>query len=97
MEFKDKTAVITGGASGIGFALAKRLSQSGAHVILFEPDEDALKTAAAQLVETGGEARYFVGDVTDAESVEALAEFAWDGGRADILINNAGVGGPFQK
>jgi len=71
---------------------------AGARIILFEPREDVLKEAAGQLSDMGGDAKYLGGDVTDPDSVEALADFAWaENGRADIIINNAGVGGPMQS
>jgi NAD(P)-dependent dehydrogenase (short-subunit alcohol dehydrogenase family) len=95
MEFKGKTAVIPGGATGIGLALAKQMGGAGARIILFEPREVVLCDAVDALKSTGIDARYFVGDVTDLASVEALADFAWaENGRGDIIVNNAGIGGP---
>lgn len=95
MEFKDKTAVITGGATGIGFALAKQMGAAGARVILFEPRAEVLAGAVETLKTAGVDAKYFVGDVTDMASVEALANYVWaQNGRADIIVNNAGAGGP---
>lgn len=95
MDFAGKTAVITGGATGIGLALAKQMGGADARIILFEPREEVLGEAVDALKALGIEAKYFAGDVTDAQSVEALADFAWaQNGRADIIVNNAGVGGP---
>jgi NAD(P)-dependent dehydrogenase (short-subunit alcohol dehydrogenase family) len=95
MDFSGKTAVITGGATGIGFALAKQMGGAGARIILFEPREDVLGEAVAALKSSGIDASYFVGDVTDLAAVEALADFAWaENGRGDIIVNNAGIGGP---
>jgi NAD(P)-dependent dehydrogenase (short-subunit alcohol dehydrogenase family) len=95
MDFTNKTAVITGGATGIGLALAKQMGAEGARIILFEPREDVLGKAVDALKSLGIDAKYFVGDVTDAASVEALADFAWaENGRGDIIVNNAGIGGP---
>lgn len=95
MQFSGKTAVITGGATGIGFALAKQIGGAGSRIILFEPREDVLADAADTLKAQGIDAKYMVGDVTDASAVEALADFAWaENGRGDIIINNAGIGGP---
>lgn len=94
MEFSGKTAVITGGATGIGFALAKQLGRAGTRVILFEPCENRLQEAVDLLAGEGIDAKYMVGDVSKAEQVEALADFAWsENGRGDIIINNAGVSG----
>ncbi|WP_260581026.1 SDR family NAD(P)-dependent oxidoreductase [Sphingopyxis sp. PET50] len=95
MDFAGRSVVITGGATGIGFALAKRLGAAGARVIISEPRADKLAEAVAALDASGVEALSFTGDVTDPASVEALAGFAWDAhGRADAVIANAGVGGP---
>ncbi|WP_077147153.1 SDR family oxidoreductase [Sphingopyxis sp. KK2] len=98
MDFAGKCVVITGGATGIGFALAKRLGVAGAKLVLCEPREAKLADAVAALAQLGIDARAFVGDVTDAASVEALADFAWgQHGRADAIVANAGIGGPRQS
>ena len=98
MDFAGKTAVITGGATGIGFALAKKLGAAGARIILFEPRASRLEEAVAVLAGDGVDAKYLVGDVTRPEDVEALADFAWaENGRGDIIINNAGVSGGRQS
>ena len=95
MEFAGKTAVITGGATGIGLALAGQMGRAGARIILFEPRENHLQKAVAALSGEGIDAKYLVGDVSKPEQVEALADFAWaENGRGDIIINNAGVSGP---
>jgi NAD(P)-dependent dehydrogenase (short-subunit alcohol dehydrogenase family) len=94
MDFAGKSVVVTGGATGLGFALAKRIGAAGARIILFEPRAEALAGAVASLSALGIDARSFAGDVTDAASVEALADFAWSAhGRADAVIANAGIGG----
>ena len=94
MDFTGKSVVITGGATGIGFALAKRIGGAGARIILFEPREDKLAEAVDALGACGVDARAFAGDVTDAAAIKALADFAWaEHGRADAIIANAGVGG----
>lgn len=98
MDFSCKTTVITGGATGIGFALARQLGRRGSRIILFEPREEALQAAAQKLLEEGIDAKYFTGDVTQRDDMEALADFAWsENGRADAIINNAGIGGQMQK
>ena len=95
MRLEGKTAVITGGATGIGFALAKQMGSAGARIILFEPREEVLGEATEALKSQGIDAKYFAGDVAEAEAVEALADFAWaENGRGDIIVNNAGLGGP---
>ncbi len=94
MDFAGKTAVITGGATGIGLALAGQMGRAGARIILFEPRENRLQQAVAALSGEGIDAKYLVGDVSKPEQVEALADFAWaENGRGDIIINNAGVSG----
>ncbi|MGB5722782.1 MAG: SDR family NAD(P)-dependent oxidoreductase, partial [Parasphingorhabdus sp.] len=77
MDFAGKTAVITGGATGIGLALAGQMGRAGARIILFEPRENCLQQAVAVLSEEGIDAKYLVGDVSDPDQVEALADFAW--------------------
>ncbi|MEO1360567.1 MAG: SDR family NAD(P)-dependent oxidoreductase [Pseudomonadota bacterium] len=90
--FKDKTVVITGGATGIGFALAKRFGSEGAKIAIGEPRQNRLNQAIAELQGLGVEASAMVMDVTDPKSMEAFADFAWDTyGGAHVLINNAGI------
>ena len=92
-SFKDKTVVITGGATGIGFALAKQFAADGAKIVIGEPREERLKQAADELAGTGAEVFTQVLDVSDAKSVESFADFAWQQcGSVHVLINNAGVG-----
>ena len=80
-------AIVTGGATGIGFAIAKELTRLGARVVIASRKEENLKPAVAEL---GERASYHVLDVRDAAAVEAMAEkVATDHGRIDILVNNA--------
>ncbi|TSI17035.1 3-oxoacyl-ACP reductase [Brevibacterium aurantiacum] len=85
-----RTAVVTGGASGIGLATAKRLASEGANVVIADTNADS-GTAAAEAV--GG---LFVStDVTDADQVEHLFQTAFDTyGSVDVAFNNAGVSPP---
>jgi NAD(P)-dependent dehydrogenase (short-subunit alcohol dehydrogenase family) len=81
--------VVTGAASGIGRSLAGRLTVEGMHVVLADVEEGALRDAVAGI---GADAVAFTTDVTSMESVEALAEFAYDTfGAVHVLCNNAGV------
>lgn len=92
-SFKDKTVVITGGATGIGFALAKQFAADGARIVIGEPRQERLDEAVSQLKASGTDAAAKRMDVTDPESMEALADFAWSTfGGAHVLINNAGIG-----
>jgi NAD(P)-dependent dehydrogenase (short-subunit alcohol dehydrogenase family) len=97
-SYDGKTVVITGGATGIGFAFAKAFGAEGAKVIIAEPRLNRLEEAVAALEGLGIEARHFVCDVTDPAQVEALAEFAWGTyGKVDFLLSNAGVSAPRHK
>jgi 2-dehydro-3-deoxy-L-rhamnonate dehydrogenase (NAD+) len=91
-DFHDRVAVVTGGAQGIGRAIAERLLLGGATVWLWDRDI-ALATAAAAEIGSIGQALATPVDVSDLAAVEAAAA-ALDGGRIDILINNAGISGP---
>jgi NAD(P)-dependent dehydrogenase (short-subunit alcohol dehydrogenase family) len=91
-ELKDKVAVVTGAASGIGAALASAFVDEGAKVVLADVEQGALDTTAAALRERGGDVEAVVTDVSDVASVEALAKAALARfGQVDILVNNAGV------
>ena len=95
MSYADKTVVITGGATGIGFALAKRFGAEGARIVIGEPRQSRLEEAEAALRDAGVEVATMVMDVTDPVSVEAFADLAWDRfGAVHLLINNAGIGLP---
>ena len=86
-----KTAVITGGAQGLGFAIAQCFVAEGARVVLGDVNGEATQIAAKQL---GGESvsRAVQCDVTSAAEVEALVAAAVDGfGGLDIMVNNAGI------
>jgi NAD(P)-dependent dehydrogenase (short-subunit alcohol dehydrogenase family) len=85
-----KRAIVTGGGAGIGRAIAQRLADEGARVLVADLDADAAGTVAAEL---GGDARGRRVDVTSEDDVAALvaaAVEAWGG--LDVMVNNAGVG-----
>jgi 3-oxoacyl-[acyl-carrier protein] reductase len=91
-ELAGQVAFVTGGAAGIGLAIAKRLGTRGAQVVLLDRDAAALASAAGELRSQGIEARAQVVDVADSASVEAsFQELAAAFGRVDILVNNAGI------
>jgi 2-dehydro-3-deoxy-L-rhamnonate dehydrogenase (NAD+) len=88
-SFSGRVAIVTGGARGIGFAVAERLAREGASVALFDRDAERLGRAAANV---GAEP--FVVDITDARAVERTAEeVVGRFGGVDVLVNNAGIAG----
>jgi len=90
--FQDKTAVVTGGASGIGRALCQALLARGAQVVVADIEQTALDRACAELAALGPVAG-FKTDVTSPASMTELAEFTWNRfGGCELLFNNAGVG-----
>jgi NAD(P)-dependent dehydrogenase (short-subunit alcohol dehydrogenase family) len=92
-DFKDKVAVVTGAASGIGLALAKRFASEGAKLVLVDIEQAALEQAAAQLP-SGTEVMTSITDVSNAEQMDALAHETFERfGTLHVLCNNAGVGG----
>ena len=97
-DFPGKRALITGGAQGIGLALALRFAAEGVEILLTDIDDDALGVAEARVLAAGGTVRTYRADVSDVEGIVALrAEIHADAGPIDILVNNAGIvhGGPF--
>lgn len=89
-KLEGKTAVITGGASGIGLATAKCFIAEGAFVYIFGRRQDALDSALGVL---GADARAVRGDITDLEDLDRLFETVkTEKGAVDVLVANAGVG-----
>src|SRR5262249_45407189 len=88
---RNRVALVTGAASGIGRAIALALAGEGAHVIVADVHEQAGRAAVAQIVGPGG-ARFVLCDVTDETSVEAAVGSALAiEGRLDVMVNNAGI------
>jgi 3-oxoacyl-[acyl-carrier protein] reductase len=89
-----QVAVVTGAGRGIGAAVAAKLAQMGAAVVLCGRTRDPLESAADAIMKAGGQAEAVVCDVIHLSSVEALAAHVEKTlGRLDILVNNAGIGG----
>lgn len=92
MRLKDKVAIITGAASGIGLATARVFAAEGARVVLADLDPARTETARAATAEAGGETLALRVDVTDRASVDAMVSATLDRfGRIDCLVNNAGI------
>lgn len=88
--FKGKVALVTGGGSGIGFAIAKQFLELGAEVIIASRKEEKLKAALEKLTKLG-KCRYIVLDIREPEKIEQVAaDIKAHEGKLDILINNAG-------
>ncbi|MEV5884683.1 SDR family NAD(P)-dependent oxidoreductase [Streptomyces sp. NPDC052020] len=94
-EFSGRTALVTGAASGIGLATARRLADGGADVVIADYNAEGAEKAAAELRARGARAAAVDVDVTRAESVEAAVRFAVGTfGGLHLAVNNAGIGGP---
>jgi NAD(P)-dependent dehydrogenase (short-subunit alcohol dehydrogenase family) len=91
-ELAGKTAFVTGGASGIGFALGRAFAEAGMKVMLADIETDALSAAVKSLHNVGPEVRGLICDVGDPASVERAAKTAYDTfGNVHVVCNNAGV------
>jgi NAD(P)-dependent dehydrogenase (short-subunit alcohol dehydrogenase family) len=84
-------AVITGGASGIGRAVAKQFASSGACVRVLDIDEAAAQTVVSEIVAAGGNAKAYRCDVSQHDSVRTVFHNIFQQDRVDILVNNAGI------
>lgn len=89
IDLKGRTAVVTGGAQGIGHAIASRLLASGARVVLWDIDRARLDAAVAELGRQGA----VMGDVVELTDDAAVAAATAKAGEVDILVNNAGITG----
>lgn len=97
IDLKDRVAIVTGGARGIGHAIAERMLRSGAGVCLWDIDAAALEAAKAELAALGKVHTATV-DLTSITSVEAAAASTIGAfGKIDILVNNAGIAGTNAK
>lgn len=93
IDLQDRVAIVTGGAQGIGRAIAERMLQSGAHVMLWDRDAPLLDKTAGALEALGPVCARAV-ELTSEEAVGAAAQAALSRhGRVDILVNNAGITG----
>ena len=93
IDLKNKVAIITGGAQGFGYSMVERFSKSGAKVVIWDKDEELLKSLT--LPEN---VNYELVDITSYDSVQKATIATLDkNNKIDILINNAGIAGPSFK
>jgi 2-hydroxycyclohexanecarboxyl-CoA dehydrogenase len=93
MNLKGKVAIVTGAASGIGAAIAQKMAEAGATVVVADVQADKGETRAATLRAAGGDARFMRVDMTDAASIAAFADAVQAQlGTVDVLVNGAGWG-----
>lgn len=89
-----KVAIVTGSGTGIGKAIAMLLAHEGARVVVADLDQQQGEQAVQEIQQAGGEARFWMLDVTRESEVERVfREIAQAFGKIDILVNNAGVTG----
>jgi 3-oxoacyl-[acyl-carrier protein] reductase len=91
-DLEGRVAIVTGGAQGIGRAIALNLAEGGASIALTDTQRPRLDEVAKEIEDKGGKAIGFGVDVTDLEAVQAMVDQtlgAW--GKVDILVNNAGI------
>lgn len=93
-SMKGKTAIVTGGAGGIGKAISIKLAQSGVNVVIFGRDIEKGKNTVETIKHSGGKASFFHTDLAvDKEIESSLEQVLSDFGHVDILVNNAAVSG----
>ncbi len=92
MRLDGKTAIITGGANGIGRATVRCFANEGARIVVWDVDEEAGRAVESSIRESGTDCRFFKLDVTDRANVEqGIQDVQQHFGTVDILINNAGI------
>src|SRR6267142_6955079 len=89
MEIQGSSAIITGGASGLGEATARNLASRGVRVTVFDRNEEGGKEVVAKI---GGDANFIGGDVTEPDDCQKAVDQAAEGGNLRIAVNCAGTG-----
>lgn len=93
MKLKDRVAIVTGGAKGIGWGIVKILVQEGARVVVADWDKVKGEETVAEMRQAGGDAIFVHTDVSDEEQVKRMVQATLDRyGKIDILVNDAGIG-----
>jgi len=93
-SLRDMSAIVTGGAKGIGLGIAKELARHGCRLALWDMDVEALHAATDEIAALGVEVQSFQVNVAAQEQVEsAVTQLQGKWGRIDVLVNNAGIGG----
>jgi len=90
-DLTGKRAIVTGGGSGIGAAIAKQLSGQGAHVAILDINPDGAQEVVSQIEEQGGSASFHTCDASQSAEVKKAFEAVTQSGSLHILINNAGI------
>ena len=92
MSFKDKVALVTGGASGIGETISTQFAQKGATVIIYDMDEVKAAALSEKLIKDGMKCAVYKADVSSYENMQSLTkDVIKEYGKIDILVNNAGI------
>lgn len=92
LNLGGKTAIVTGGAKGIGYGISYRLAEAGASVLIADIDEETANQTAAELTQKGWKAKALRADVSAESDVEAMITAAKESfGSVDIMVNNAGI------
>jgi len=96
MDLSEKVAIVTGAGKGLGWAIAKRLAQDGASLVIAEIDRDLGQEKAAMIRQTGRRSLFTFVDVSQWADVENMVkQVITQFGQIDILVNNAGILGPY--